>query len=274
MLAVLCAVSLHAKEIETPAASKLSPRLVEMDFNQADGEPSLANRGSVDFEGLFFRGSDYFGEGINDGPIHFSTKHAPSNSGGYSIYSAKPERDEFYKVLLGMDRAEVLEALNPPGGLSKMTLTAWINVDEETSGKHMILSNNEDNSGWEFYYDATGNRLGVRFGGSDFFSESELLTKGNWTFVAFVFDGTLEVNERMAFYTGDGTTVAERGRHGTFSTMLPENTQATAIALDAKPYESNAQFKGYIDNVMIGDQNDSELLEEIMKFDDAAALKK
>ena len=263
-----------AQDEASHEVKRLMPRLVEMDFNQADGSASLSNRGTANFEGYFFSGADYFSSVIDEGPIHFSTNHAPSNSGGFSIRSSKPSMDEQYKVVLGMDRTEVLELLNPPEELLKMTLTAWVNVDKETSGKHVILANNEGNTGWEFYYDATENRLGFRFGGSDFFSESGLLTKGTWTFIAFVFDGTVEVKDRIRFFTGDGNAITERGRGTTFSKSLPNNSQATAIALDAGPYLSDAQFQGYIDNLMIGDQNDSELLTEIMQFDDAAALKK
>ena len=251
-----------------------SPKLVQMDFNDADGVASLVNRGSADFEGYFFQGSEFYAPSSEDIGIDFSDDHAPSNSGGYSIYSAKLEGNETCEVLLGAARTEVLEALNPPGGLKVMTITAWIKVDEDTAGKHLILSNNEGNSGWEFYYDATENRLATRFGGSDFKSEPEVLTKGEWTFVGFVFDSTKVPAERLAFFTGDGKSIAERGWQATHGTELSNNTQASAIARDAGPWASDSQFKGYIDNLMISNLNETDHLTEIMTYDDAAAAER
>ena len=225
------------------AAQSASAALVfQMDFNDADGNQSLTDRGTTG------------ATGTESGNFAYSTTVAPSNYGGYS--------GSFDGSSGAVDFGDI-DALD---GLSTMTITAWIRMDSAGEGGagRIVRKRDGTTSGFETYYHATDSELefvaknSVANGGGS-------ISFGDWTFIAMTYDS---VAEEATFYTGDGTTLSGPDTVTLASGSLGSNSVSLLIGnIEA----DSRTFDGLIDNVRIYDSvENSASLESIMQFNDAS----
>ena len=213
--------------------------IFQMDFNDADGNQSLVDRGTTGTTGLFSGGSTY------------STTVAPNNSGGFS--------GSFNGSSGAVDFGDI-DALD---GLTQMTITAWIKSDDLNTNR--IVSKRSNPDGFDLYYHNTAptglefvGEGGVANGGGSF-SASE------WTWVAVTYDGTQTTNN-VTFYTGDGTTLSAGDTASLNKGALLANAQSLLIGNNSA---GSRTFDGLIDNVRIYNTvEDAASLQSIMQFDD------
>ena len=227
------------------AAQSASAALVfQMDFNDADGNQSLTDRGTTGVTGTF-NGATY------------STDVASVNGGGYSASFSGTNGDH---VNFGD-----ISALD---GLSAFTMTAWVNSGTANSGgpsgSARIVSKRNGSTGFELYYHDTDNELefvangSVANGGGSFAGQQ-------WTWIAVTYDGST-----ATFYNGDGTTLSA----GASTAFAQGAIAATTGDLLIGNYRNGERpYSGLIDNVRIYDSvEDAASLASIMTFNDAVAV--
>jgi hypothetical protein len=206
-------------------ASTAQAELVfQMDFNDADGNQSLTDRGTTGVAGAF------------NGNATYSTDVASVNGGGYSASFSGTD----------VDNANFgdIDALD---GLSAFTMTAWVKSSTLNSGgptgSARIVSKRDGDTGFELYYhDAAPEGL-------EFVANGEVANGGasfagqQWTWIAVTYDGST-----ATFYTGDGTTLAA----GDPAAFAQGAIAATAGELLIGNYNSSLRpYSGLIDNVRI-----------------------
>ncbi len=228
------------------AAQSVSAALVfQMDFNDADGNQSLLDRGTTGVTGAF------------NGNATYSTTVAPVNYGGYSgSFSGANVDNANFGDIAALD------------GLSAFTMTAWVNSGTANSGgpsgSARIVSKRNGSTGFELYYHDTDNELefvangSVANGGGSFAGQQ-------WTWIAVTYDGST-----ATFYNGDGTTLSA----GDSVAFAQGAIAATTGELLIGNYNTGTRpYSGLIDNVRIYDSIESAAsLESIMQFNDASAV--
>ena len=233
------AVALIAGGLAT-ASTAQADLVFQMDFNDADGNQSLVDRGTTGpTPGTFSGGADY------------SATVAPSNTGGFS--------GSFDGSSGAVDFGDIA-ALD---GLTTMTITAWIKSDDLNTNRIVSKRNNPD--GFDLYYHnsaPTGLEFvgdaGVANGGGSF-SASE------WIWLAVTYDGTQTTNN-VTFYTGDGTTLSAGDTASLNKGALLANAKSLVIGNNNA---GSRTFDGLIDNVRIYNTvEDAASLQSIMQFDD------
>ena len=232
------AIALIAGGLAT-ASTAQADLVFQMDFNDADGNQSLVDRGTTGTIGSFSGGSTY------------STDVAPSNSGGFS---------GSFDGASGAANFGDIAALD---GLTQMTITAWIKSDDLNTNR--IVSKRSNPDGFDLYYHTTSptglefvGEGGVSNGGGSF-SASE------WTWVAVTYDGT-QTSNNVTFYTGDGTTLSAGDTASLNKGALLANAQSLLIGNNSA---GSRTFDGLIDNVRIYNSvEDAASLQSIMQFDD------
>ena len=228
------------------AAQSASAALVfQMDFNDADGNQSLTDRGTTGVTGAF----------NENGTGTYSTDVASVNGGGYSASFSGTNGDH---VNFG--------DINALDGLSAFTMTAWVKSSDidGPSGSARIVSKRTSTDGFELYYHSTDNELefvangGVANGGGSF-------TANSWTWIAVTYDGST-----ANFYTGNGTTVSA----GDSAALAKGAFSANSANLLIGNYRNGLRpYSGLIDNVRIYNSvEDAASLTSIMKFNDAVAV--
>lgn len=221
----------------------------QMDFNDAAGNSSLADRGTTGTTGGFTGGAG------------FSKTVAPSNTGGFSsvFYGSGNDSVNFGDV----------EAVD---GLTAFTITAWIRPDKKDAGGpsnsgRIVMDRpaGAGPNGFDFYYHDVDDELelvagGVPInGGGDFDGAA-------WTFVAVTYDGNRTTNN-VKFYTGDGTTLSAADTATINKGPLAGNNVPLIIG---NVGAGNRSFDGLIDNVRIYNSvEDPASLKRIMQFDDS-----
>ena len=214
-----------------------------MDFNDVEGEQSLANRGTIAVTGTF----------VN---VSYSDLRPMVNRAGYSGFFGHTTSN--YVTFGDLAELDSLWALTictwmrPTfGGTSRVItkgLTTW----------DLVMNMSEQMT---FQQNATAN---VKTLGS-------ALTLDEWVFVAVTYDGVLTTNN-LIYYAGDGASFTEV----TTNTLNQGQCAAVAYPLwfGASPYSThNAAYwyGGQLDNVRIYDRvKTAAALETIMTFDDAA----
>lgn len=229
------------------AQSASAALIFQMDFNDADGNQSLLDRGTTGVTGVF------------NGNATYSTDVASVNGGGYSASFSGTN----------VDNANFGD-INALDGLSAFTMTAWVKSSTVNSGgpsgSARIVSKRDASTGFELYYHDTDNQLefvtngSVANGGASFAGQQ-------WTWVAVTYDS---VAETATFYTGDGTTLSA----GDSANFAQGAIAATTGDLLIGNYNSSQRpYSGLIDNVRIYDSiEDAASLTSIMKFNDAVAV--
>jgi hypothetical protein len=230
------------------ASTAQAALLFQMDFNDADGNQSLTDRGTTGVTGAF------------NGTGTYSTDVASVNGGGYSASFSGTN----------VDNANFGD-INALDGLSAFTMTAWVKSSTANSGGPSggarIVSKRNASTGFELYYhDSAPEGLefvangSVTNGGGSFAGQQ-------WTWVAVTYDS---VAETATFYTGDGATLSA----GHSVAFAKGAIAATTGDLLIGNYNTGTRpYSGLIDNVRIYDSvEDAASLTSIMTFDDAAAI--
>jgi hypothetical protein len=224
------------------AAADLSARaavmLVEANFNDSDGLPTLANSGTL---------GGTFGT-VNT--VNYSSTTPPSNDGlGYS--------GDFTSI----PRPAVTLANN--AGLQNLlsfTISGWIlGYPVATSPQSpVIVDNRVGTSGFSLQVvsaNAAQQRLRLAVDGATVDSPNGSMTNTAWRFFAVTYDGSVAANN-VRFYVGDGTTLSQVG-----STLTLNQGAAAAHAGDlfiGRSRNANTATAGYMDNVRIfGSQADN-----------------
>ena len=227
------------------ASTTWAAKLIEIDFNDDEGYPSLVNRGTIAVTGTVV------------GPVSYSALRPTVNSGGYvgsfdvgSIYGTN-------YVTFG-DLAEL-------DGLWAITICTWIRPTVDRQCR--VIS--KSNTGWEIDM-TTAFEMQLALNGSGVVTLGSALTPSVWTFVAVTYDGALTTNN-VIYYAGDGTSFTEV----TTNTLNKGQIAATAYPLwlgDSPWHGGGTPFRlGQLDNVRIYDEVvDASTLETIMTSDDAA----
>jgi maltose 6'-phosphate phosphatase len=216
----------------------------QMDFNDAEGNQSLTDRGTTSVTGSFA------------GTATYSETVAPFNTGGFSGAFAT-----------GSDAADFgdIDALD---GLSAMTMTAWIKSSAVevggTVGSGRILAK-RSGSGFELYYHNTDDEMEfVADGaGTTVFNGGGAIAVDQWVFLAVTWTGGT-----ATFYTGDGTTLSA----GDVVTGTAQTLSATnAVLRLGNNAAGDRLYQGLIDNVRIYKTvKDATSLQTIMQYNDAA----
>lgn len=227
------------------ASTAQAALVFQMDFNDADGNQSLTDRGTTGVTGAFNVNATY------------STDVAPVNSGGYSgSFSGTTGDNANFGDIDALD------------GLGAITITAWVKSTDTTSGgpsgSARIVSKRDGTLGFDLYYHDTDNKLEfvddntVANGGGAF-------NAGVWTWIAVTYDGS-----NATFYTGDGTTLSAGDTVALDNGAIATNSASLLIGNrtgDNRPYE------GLIDNVRIYDSvENAASLTSIMQFDDVTVI--
>ena len=219
-----------------PAAAAL---IFQMDFNDADGNQSLLDRGTTGVTGSFTGGSTY------------STTVAPVNSGGYSgSFDGSSGAADFGDI----------DALD---GLTTMTITAWIKMDSAGQNGGGRIVNKRASNNFDLYYHSTDSELEFVANTVPVANGGGSIGFGDWTFIAITYDGT-----DATFYTGDGTTLSAGDVDPTANGSLGSNSLSLLIGNHSGGART---FDGLIDNVRIYDSIEGAAsLESIMQFNDAS----
>ena len=215
--------------------------IFQMDFNDADGNQSMTDRGTTGATGSF------------GGNATYSTDVASVNSGGYS------------GSFDGTSGAADFGDINALDGLTAMTITAWVKSTHTTlggpSGSARIVSKRTGANGHDLYYHDTDNELEFVANSSPVANGGGAISAGAWTWIAVTYNGS-----NATFYTGDGTTLSAGDTVALANGAINSNAEALLIGDRAG---GGRTFKGLIDNVRIYNSvEDSASLSSIMQFND------
>jgi hypothetical protein len=225
------------------ASTAQAALVFQMDFNDADGNQSLTDRGTTGVTGAF------------NGTATYSTDVASVNGGGYSAsFSGTNGDNANFGDIAALD------------GLSAFTMTAWVKSSDidGPSGSARIVSKRQGADGFELYYHSNDNELefvadGVAANGGGSF------TANSWTWIAVTYDGST-----ANFYTGDGTTLSAGDSADLAKGALSVNS---ANLLIGNYRTGERPYSGLIDNLRIYNSvEDTTSLTSIMTFDDAAVV--
>lgn len=224
------------------AAQSASAALIfQMDFNDADGNQSLLDRGTTGVTGSFTGGSTY------------STMVAPVNSGGYS------------GSFDGSSGAADFGDINALDGLSTMTITAWIRMDSAGQNGAGRIVNKRSSNNFELYYHSSDSELEFVANTTPVANGGGSIGFGDWTFIAMTYDGS-----DATFYTGDGTTLSAGDVDPTANGSLGSNSLSLLIGNHSGGART---FDGLIDNMRIYDSVEGAAsLTSIMQFNDAPII--
>ncbi|MCE5279235.1 MAG: LamG domain-containing protein [Planctomycetaceae bacterium] len=155
--------------------------LIEIDFNAADGNSSLVNRGSIAVTGTF------------SGNAAYSTADGPYNTAGYgAVFDGNSDYVSFANASVGA-------ALN---GMTQFTITAWVYLTNDAQDRRIVTKVN-GNPGFEFMIKNNDNaKLMVDNTAVDADVNISLNT---WMFVAVTYDGTQHgagMPNNVVFYSG------------------------------------------------------------------------
>jgi len=213
--------------------------IVHMDFNDANGVPSLVNTGTANVTGVLFNAT--------------LDKNVPSvNKSGYSVRFNQPTAGCTNYVNLGD-----IDALD---GLEQLTISTWIKQDEVRSCR--IIS--KGYSYWDYQLSGgspiTCIELETRSAGRNIGSD--------WKYIAFTYDGTLTTNN-CVFYEGDGYTLTPV-RTNTIDKGAIMASSTSVWLGDSSQHNGGRAFSGWMDNVRIYDEIVSPAaLAAVMAVDDS-----
>ncbi|MCE5327244.1 MAG: LamG domain-containing protein [Planctomycetaceae bacterium] len=151
--------------------------LIEIDFNDAYGNSSLVNRGSIAVTGTFV------------GNAAYSTADGPYNTAGYgAVFDGNNDYASFANASVG--------ALN---GMTQFTITAWVYLTNDAQDRR-IVTKVSGNPGFDFMIKNNDNaKLGV----DNVVVDADVhLALNTWTFVAVTYNGLITGANNVVFYSG------------------------------------------------------------------------
>ncbi len=217
--------------------------IFQMDFNDAAGNQSLADRGTTGVTGAFAGGAGY------------SSTVAPSNSGGFS------------GSFDGINGSSVdfgdIDALD---GLTDLTITAWVRSSTANSGSasssSRIVWDRTGSTGFDLYYHDTDSELELVLDGT-VVNGGGSFPGQQWTWIAVTYDSS---ESEATFYTGNGTTLSAGDTVAIDKGALGSNDSSFFIGNRS---DGLRPYQGLIDNVRVySSVEDAASLTTIMTFDD------
>ncbi len=152
--------------------------------------------------------------------------------------------------------------VNALDGISKMTVSAWVNQDSLVQGNSVVSKYSSSEEGWGILVSdqtAGGDDIMIRLSFSIIANIESVHTAGVWEHWTFVFDGTQTGNSnRLKFYK-NGSQIAITTFGGTIPSTIP-NTSATLCISGVESNSGNGCtnnrfFNGKIDEVRIYDRD-------------------
>ena len=205
--------------------------LVQIDFNDADGQKSLANRGTIVTNGTF------------EGDATYSSTESPNNETGYSGSFDGSGTDG---VTFGH--------LDDLDGIKQLTITAWIRLTGNfSSGQgESIASDWVNPNGFVLYVSGINNadrgKMKTIIDDHTYAGFSDtVVPQDQWTFVALTYDGGLTANNCI-YYQGDGSTISADGTNSINKGVI--NANGIPFQIGNADY-ADRPFQGLIDNVRI-----------------------
>lgn len=235
--------------------------IIEIDFNNVAGDQSLENRGTISTSGSF------------DGNAVFTSDAAPPNTGGWA------------GSFDGSTGGAQFENYDQLEGLNDLTITAWINVDNDSFSRTRRIVDGADvpdigntqdrvdnTFGFELLF-RSDEKISFRRNGGTEAATGDVKAADGWKFIAAAFSG----GQFVDFYIGDAGSVLPAGS-ADFGNSEPlgESTDTTDPLMigrtDSDFFINRGEervFPGLIDNVRIYDsaltQND---LNTVSQFND------
>jgi len=233
-----------------------------MNFNDANGNQSLVNGGSVSFTGQYVRQISPSTAVFNYGTLGA----VPSVNNGLGYAAVGSTGQTRGKIYLGND-ITAPSRITQLDNLSALTLTGWINPGANT-GTVSLFDHSNGNAGWRLEYNTTSNIFSVRDGSNSRDFTASAWTPGSWQFFALVFDGSLPSATRFSLYSGDGVTLSS-AINASGNTLLGTNTgNLTSIAGSTATFDP-VYFIGSLDSFRAYSTNETANLTAIMQSADA-----
>ncbi len=222
--------------------------LIRMDFNDAAGDQSLVNAGTISVTATMVTN------------VSYSESRPTLNRDGYSA--------SFDNQDLAGDNHISFGDLDELDGMSNMTVCLWVRPQERVVdwGAYLL---EKGTWGWGVSLDGLY-RPGLYVNGWSTGVSPNGLLLGHWTFLAITYDGT-STNNNVICYTGDGVTLTPQATntfdHGTIGSTSDEFWVGTKSGSS-----SNNSFYGRMDGVRVYNEIlDAAALATIMKEDDASS---
>jgi len=234
-----------------------------MDFNDANGNQSLVNRGSVSFTGQYVRQLLPSTVAFNYGTL--GAVPSVNNGLGYAAVGATGQARG--KIYLGNDITTPTR-ITQLDNLAALTLTGWINPGTNT-GTVNLFDNSNANNGWRLDYNTSSNIFSFRDGSNSRNFAGSAWTTGSWQFFALVFDGSLALPaDRFSLYSGDGVTLSSAINAFGNTALGANNGNLTTIGGSTQTFENN-YFIGSLDSFRAYNTNETANLSAIMQSFDA-----
>lgn len=253
------------------ASTALAQPLVELDFNNSDGDASLENRGS---KSLTF---EFSGVGAGSEKPSYSSTIPSVNAGGNSAFFNRVDPSGGNPSRQYINGGSVPELDN----LVSLTLTGWLYYQPYESPAPGYIFNRRENSddafGFFLYRNASG-KFVFRAGDGGVAEFSAETPSEEWVFFAVTLDASSST-DNLKLYIGDGETLSlvHTRSYTLASGNIGSSTAQLWIGNDARRERA---FSGYLDNLRIyGSTTDASgaignlsQLESIMTFNDASAI--
>jgi len=237
--------------------------LVQMDFNDANGNQSLVNRGSVSFTGQYVRQVLPSTTVFNYGTL--GAVPSINNGLGYAAVGSTPQTRG--KIYLGND-ITAPSRITQLDNLAALTVTGWINPSASNTGNVSLFDNSNGNAGWRLEYQTANNRFSFRDGSTSRDFAASAWTTGSWQFFALVFDGSLPSATRFSLYSGDGVTLSSAINAAGNTTLGANTGNLTTIGGSTQTF-TNEYLIGSLDSFRAYNTNETANLTAIMQSADA-----
>lgn len=245
------------------AVSAHAALLVEMNFNDSNGNQSLVNRGTLNFTAQYVRQITATTTVFNYGTLGA----VPSVNNGLGYAAVGSTGQTRGKIYLG-NNITTPSRITQLDNLAALTLTGWINPSASNTGNVSLFDNSNGNAGWRLEYNTTSNIFSVRDGSTSRNFTASAWTTGSWQFFALVFDGSLPSATRFSLYSGDGVTLSSAINAAGNTALGANDGNLTTIAGSTQTF-TNEYFIGSLDNFRAYNTNETANLAAIMKTADA-----
>lgn len=224
-------------------------KLIQIDFNDAHGNWSLVNAGTIAVTGTIVTA------------VEPSLSHPTVNRAGYSANFTNDTYNGANHITFGN-----LQAFQ--NAITNMTICLWLRPQlYKAYPMRVINKGSGGGTGWSFDVQGTYKPTLMVEGYNSASLLADGIPKGHWTFIAMTYNGTLTTNNILC-YTGDGASLSipttNTLNRGSILGNSDELWFGSRGPGDDRPYH------GCMDGVRIYDEVlDAAALDAIMKTDDA-----